>query len=165
MAKQNKTKTVDTEVVPAENALVLAQKRDEEKRDEGMKAIQQLFAPREDLLAKISKMKRLNLPPMYKPDQIPVGGILSGEIVKFVDSPVTTIKGKLIWLKLANGQEITFPLTGVIRQTIAPAKEDSAEYDKLLKDCIGKMLICVRRENKISSTYKKEMYMWDIFLE
>src|SRR5229473_8059828 len=60
----------------------------------------------------VTKMERVNMPQMIKPDAVPVGGCISGTIIAIVNSPVSTVKGKLLWLRHENGTEYTFPCTG-----------------------------------------------------
>lgn len=117
-------------------------------------AMKQLFAaPTQAMESLLSKAERRNAPKMYKPDDVPVGGVVSGEIIRFIQSPVSTVKGKLIWLKLLDGTEITFPLTGVIRVALNedPDKE------------IGKILIIKRAPDGASAKYKNKMFVFDVF--
>lgn len=111
-----------------------------------------------------SKFKRRNMPQMVKPGDVPVGGVITAEIMDIVDSPVSTVKGKLLWLKTASGQEFTFPCTGVIRNALAPGKAD-AELEKTLKGFIGKTLVAKRNPDKTSQKYKKNMFMFDVFTD
>lgn len=110
----------------------------------------------------LSKFKRRNMPQMVKPGDVPIGGVITAEIMDIVDSPVSTVKGKLLWLKTASGQEFTFPCTGVIRNALAPGK-DGAELEKTLKTFIGKTLVAKRNQDKTSQKYKKSMFMFDVF--
>jgi hypothetical protein len=105
---------------------------------------------------------RRNMPTMVKPGEIPVGTTISGEIVAFVDSPVSTVKGKLIWLRHQNGTEFTLPCTGVIRNALVPGK-DGAELEKALEKEVGKMFYATRTPDKQNSKYKKSMFMFDVF--
>ncbi len=108
-----------------------------------------------------TKLVRRNLPAMVKPGDVPLGGIVSGEILKIVDSPVSTVKGKLLWLKHSTGQEFLFPCTGVIRNALAPGK-DGKELAEALDKEVGNVIIAKRTESK-PSKYKKEMFMFDVF--
>lgn len=107
-----------------------------------------------------NKFQRKNVPQILKAGDMPVGGGFQAEIVSVVDSPVSTIKGKLLWLKTANGQEFTFPLTGDVRNSLAPGKEGE-ELDKALKPFIGKTLVVKRAADKAGS--EKKIVKLDVF--
>ena len=115
-----------------------------------------------------AKLERRNLPPMLKPDDVPVWTpeepiMLQAEIVRVVESPNTTIKGKLLWLKTASGHELTFPCTGVIRNALAPGiKADDEKLTAALEKEVGKTLFLKRTPNK-ASKYKKAMFMFDVY--
>jgi hypothetical protein len=97
-------------------------------------------------------IKRRNLPRMVKPIDIPINGIVHGEILDIVDSPVSTIKGKLLRMKNETS-EFLFPLTGVLRQALGdePQKE------------VGQYLFAVRQPDGMSAKYKKQMFVFDVF--
>lgn len=103
---------------------------------------------------------RKNVPQILKPGDMPVGGGFQAEIVSVVDSPVSTIKGKLLWLKNAAGAEFTFPLTGDVRSSLAPGK-DGEELEKAIKPLIGKTLVVKRGPNKAGS--EKNIVKLDVF--
>jgi hypothetical protein len=107
-------------------------------------------------------LKRRNMPTMITPGNVPVGAVISGEIVDIVDSPVSTIKGKLLHLRHESGQEYTFPCTGVIRNALAPGKKDD-EADAALRKEIGKKFYAQRLADKPNTKYKKTMYMFDVY--
>jgi len=113
----------------------------EKKKTEAPAAMPALFASDVDL----DKMKRRNLPTLVKHSSVPVGGIVSGEIIQVIDSPVTTVKGKLLWLRHKSGTEFTFPCTGVVRSALAPGL-DGKEYDAALDKEIGKNFFAKRTE-------------------
>ena len=108
------------------------------------------------------EIERRNLPPMTKPGDCPIGGVLIGEIIRLVNSPTTAVKGKLLWLRLENGAEITFPLTGTIRSALAPGREGD-EIETAIEKEVGKILVLKRLEDKQSDKYKKSMFMFDVF--
>lgn len=114
----------------------------------------------------LTKAERLTLPTLFVPKDVPVGGIVCGEIVKFMKSPVTTVKGLVMWLKNPNGQEFTFPVTGVIRSALAP-DVDADNKDVLLKALavhVGKTIYAKRTESKLSKKYDKDTFMFDVYL-
>jgi hypothetical protein len=122
-----------------------------------------LFKPAAEVEELYGKMERRNMPAMFKPGDVPVGGAVVGEIIKFLASPVSTIKGNLVWLRHNSGQEFTFPVTGVIRNALAPGvKDDDEKLMETLDKEIGKILICKRLPDK-SSKYAKSMFMFDVF--
>ena len=116
-----------------------------------------------------SKVERRNAPAMLKPGDIPVWTpenpvLLQAEIIKIMDSPNSTIKGKLLWLRAPSGHEFTFPCTGVVRNALAPGvKADDKELTTALEKEIGKTLFLKRTPDKTSAKYKKNMFMFDVF--
>lgn len=123
-----------------------------------------LFAPRADAGGlDLSKLERRNQPRMYKPEEVPVGGAVVGGVVKVCDSPVSTVKGKLLWLRHESGEEFTFPCTGVIRNALAPGVDNEKELVAALGKYVGKTFVARRTPDKVSGKYKKSMFMFDVF--
>lgn len=133
-----------------------------------------LFKPADGPHINVGELKgvtRRNAPQMVKPGEVPIGGIVAGIIHDVIPSQKSEIKGVLLWLILANGREITFPCTGVIRNALAPGfvapkDEDEAKTALcayLLKNEKGKLFVAERQESKQSAKYKKEMFMFDVF--
>lgn len=118
-----------------------------------------------DSLGGLKNVKRRNLPQMVKPDEVPEGSAVTGEIIAIVDSPVSTIKGKLLHLKHATGREFLFPCTGVIRSALAPGiKDDEGEkLKKALQADIGKIFVAQRMPDKVSGKFKKKMFVFDVY--
>lgn len=114
----------------------------------------------------LSNSQRLNMPAMLKPKDFPIDAVLQGEIVKIVDSPVTTVKGKLLWLRLAGGKEITFPCTGVVRSALAPGVEadDKKALQAALDKHVGKVLSLKRGIDGSSTKYNRSVFMFEVFL-
>lgn len=106
-----------------------------------------------------SKFKRRNLPQMVKGSDIPIGGGFSAEIVDVVDSPVSTVKGNVLWLKNAQGQEFTFACTGDIRNSLAPGKTGD-DVAKALKANVGKTIVVKRTADKAGS---KKQIRFDVY--
>ena len=110
--------------------------------------------------------KKMNLPPLCKPETIPVGSVLSGEIVRIVPS-ISKRKdmadSKLIQLRHESGTEILLPMTGVIKQALGGF--EGAE--KL----IGKTLVVVRNPDGETTKYgspndpPKKVYMFDVYVK
>ena len=127
-----------------------------------------------------TKLERLNLPRLLKPDQVPVWTkenpvTLQGKIHKVVWSPNSTIKGFVLWLITPGGAEITFPCTGVVRSALAPGmkiddsnarsvEESKASLQAALEKHVGKTLFLKRTANQMNSKYKKDMFMFDVFV-
>lgn len=133
-----------------------------EEREAQVKAMSVLFTAPEGFNEE--KLQRRNLPRMVRPNDVPIGAIVSGEILAIVDSPVSTIKGKLLHLKHHTGQEFLMPCTGVIRQALAPGREkDEAALKKTLEGEVGKLFYAKRLDNATSSKYKKDMFMFDVY--
>lgn len=162
MAKQQKSSAPVSNLTPApegatSTALVPA-------TAPGLPSIYTLQMP-----AGFESMKRRNLPQMILPKDVPIGAIIDGEILDVVDSPVTTVKGKLLHLRVANGQEICFPVTGVVRQALIGAydkdKDDKegSQLMKLLQKEIGQRFIAKKCPGRESAKYKKEMFVFEVF--
>lgn len=127
-----------------------------------------------------TKLERLNLPRLLKPEQVPVWSretpvTLQATIHKVVKSPNSTIKGFVLWLITPSGLEITFPCTGVIRSALAPGikvddsndaafEKTTAKLEQALNAHVGKTLFLKRTSNQMNSKYKKEMFMFDVFV-
>lgn len=113
----------------------------------------------------LAKAKRMNLPAIIKPGDVPVGGSVSGKLVKVVNSPVSTVKGKLLWLEHESGREFLFPCTGVIRSALAPGiQADDGKLTAALQPHVGKQFVATRLESKHNDTYKKDMFMFDVYV-
>jgi len=102
---------------------------------------------------------RRNTPVIVLHDTIPIGKTVSGEIVAILDSPVSTIKGKLLHLRHASGQEYALPCTGGVRAALVPGKKGK-DYDTQLAKEIGKNLFVTRLPNKLGA--KKIICLFDI---
>lgn len=121
----------------------------------------QVFRPAAEI--DFSQFKRQNMPAMVKPGDVAVGGVIRSKILGVVDSPVSTVKGKLLHLQTPEGTEFTFPATGVICNALAPGKKDD-ELQAALEKHVNKTLILVRTPDKMSGKYKKSMYMFDVYM-
>lgn len=137
-------------------------------------ALDALFAPSPGLDATLKGLKRMNLPPMIKPGSVPMGATLCAIIVDVVKSPVTTIKGNLLWLDVVTlnadcdavkiGREVTFPCTGVVRQALVGTGTEG-EKDVLNAQLAHKgKLITLKREPDQPSKFKNQMFMFDVRL-
>lgn len=117
-----------------------------------------------------AKLKRRNLPKLVKPDEVPVDGVVSGEIVAICKSPSSVVKGLVLHLRHASGQEFTFPCTGTIRQALAPGfKNDDAGLMDQLKLEVGKQFFAKRLADGLTTKYgaatdaPKRMFVFDVF--
>lgn len=126
-----------------------------------------------------TKVERLNLPRLLKPDQVPVWTpdnpvTLQGKIHRVCPSPNSTIKGFVLWLITPSGMEITFPCTGVVRSALAPGvklddtnattlKESTKALADALEKHVGKVLFLKRTANQMNTKYKKDMFMFDVY--
>jgi len=112
----------------------------------------------------VETAKRRNLPRMIKPGDVPVDGVISGEIIGIENSPVSTIKGFLLHLRHESGEQFLFPCTGVIRQALAPGREkEDAKLKEILEKEIGKSFYAQRKPSVRSEKYKKDMFVFDVF--
>lgn len=126
-----------------------------------------------------SKVERLNLPRLLKPDQVPVWTpdnpvTLQGKIHRVCPSPNSTIKGFVLWLITPSGMEVTFPVTGVVRSALAPGckiDDKNAEAEErstkalatALEKHVGKILFLKRTSNQMNKNFKREMFMFDVY--
>ena len=106
-------------------------------------------------------LKKLTLPPMIKPETVPMGSVVSGVIVGLaasISGRADMRESKLIHLRHASGEEFLFPLTGVIKRAIGG-------NDGVTKN-IGKQLFLKRTADGETEKYggKKKVYMFDVYL-
>jgi len=110
-------------------------------------------------------LKKLTLPPLIKPEQVPMNSILSGEIVGLAESisPRADMKeSRLIHLRHETGEEFLFPLTGVIKKAVGG--------NAGITDNIGKMLFIHRKPDGETMKYAakgegpKKVFMFDVYL-
>jgi hypothetical protein len=126
-----------------------------------------LFIKQEETIDE-SKVERRNAPNMLKPGDVPMWTpenpvILVAEIIKVLDSPTSTIKGKLLWLRTKQGHEFTFPCTGQIRNALAPGvKDDDAKLRDTLEKEIGKIIYLKRVPGKMSK-FNNEMFGFEVY--
>jgi len=118
----------------------------------------------------VDKLKRRNLPRLVKPDEVPIDGVVSGEIIAICPSPSSTVKGLVLHLKHASGQEFTFPCTGTIRQALAPGTtNDDAKLSAVLAKEVGKQFFAKRLPDGATTKYSgkegtpKRMFQFDVF--
>jgi len=111
-------------------------------------------------------LKKLTLPPLLKPETIPVGAIVAGKIVALApsisDRP-SMKDSKLIHMKHDSGTEFLLPLTGTIKKAIGGNDGVTAN--------IGKRLVVVRNEDSSTTKYcgpgepPKKVFMFDVYLD
>lgn len=117
----------------------------------------------------LAKAKRMNLPPLILPKDIPVydeenQAVLVATVVKGCKSPASTVKGKCIWIKLPNGDERLLPCTGAIRSSLVPGTEaDSKDLVAAIDKLKGRTFAFKRLPNTMNARYKKEQYIFDVF--
>ena len=105
--------------------------------------------------------KKLTLPPLLKPDSIPVGSMICGEILALAESvsgKESMRESKLIHLRHDSGEEFLFPLTGVIKKAIGG-------FDGVNNN-IGKTLFVVRKPDGTAANFGgNKMFMFDVYLK
>ena len=105
---------------------------------------------------------KVSRPPLVKPDQIPVNGQIQATILALCDSisqKESMQQSKLIHLKVADGTEFLFPLTGVIKQAVGG-------NDGISKN-VGKQILIIRREDDVKEQENgevKKMFMFDVYI-
>lgn len=107
-------------------------------------------------------VKKLTMPPMIKPETVPVGSMVSGEIVALVaslSSRKDMEKSKLIHMRHESGAEFLFPLTGVIKKAIGG--------DEKITENIGNTLFLKRTPDGSTTKYGgvKKVYMFDVYIQ
>ena len=102
---------------------------------------------------------RRNTPVLVNHADVAVGATISGEIIAVLDSPTSTIKGSLLHLRHASGQEYTFPATGSVRTALAPGKALDETKAALAKE-IGKTVYIKRLADKAGG---KQTYLFDVY--
>lgn len=116
----------------------------------------------------LSRAERLNMPQMILPKVMPVGAVLSGEVVKVVDSPASNVDGYCLWISIpteTGTEERLFPVNGYVRKALAPdAKKDSPELKKTLEGYKGKTLAFKRMENRFSKQFGRDTFPFDVFV-
>lgn len=113
------------------------------------------------VLSKLKGLKKLTLPPLVKPEQVPVGGMIEAKIIALVGSiskKENMKNSKLMHLQAPDGTEFLFSLTGVIKKAIGGEEGVTAN--------VGKTLILVRQEDGSTEEYggKKRVFMFDVYL-
>ena len=106
--------------------------------------------------------KKLTLPPLVKPEQIPVGALVTAKIVALAESisgREDMRKSKLLHLSaIPAGDEFLFPFTGVIKKALG-GDEGAAK-------AVGKTLYLKRTADGSTTKYGgvKKVFMFDIYL-
>lgn len=115
------------------------------------------------------KVEKLNLPPLVPPGQIPIGGIVSGALVKviknFTGSTEDSMKKSMVvHLKHETGTEFLFPLTGTIKKSMTSLLDEKGET--LLPKYVGKKVWFQRGQDGKAKKYGgKPMFMFDVIVE
>lgn len=131
-----------------------------------------LFRAPQGIAERLAKAKRVNLPSMILPKNIPIfseenQAILIGTIVKGTNSPASTVKGKCLWLRLPGGEERLLPCTGAIRQGLfggdSDLKADSKELVAAIDKLAGKTYAFKRLEDTRNKKYDRDQFIFDIF--
>jgi hypothetical protein len=107
-------------------------------------------------------VKKRNLPPLVKPEQVPVGQMLSGKIVAVVPSisgREDMKQSKLLHIEHESGTEFLFPLTGVVKKALGGF--DGAEKE------VGNKIFIVRQPDGTTEKYGgvKKMFNFDVYTE
>lgn len=107
-------------------------------------------------------LKKLSAPALLKIEHIPIGQIVSGEIIRLHDSISARADmkdSKLILMKHDNGTEFLLPLTGVIKKAIGGNDGVTAN--------VGKKLFLVRQPDGETTKYggTKKVFMVDVYIK
>lgn len=122
-------------------------------------------------------VRKLNLPQLVKMEQIPVGSIVRGKILKFIHNFTgkDELRGSMVmWLE-NGGAEFLFPVTGVIRkalelkedgtQVYAGKAKDPEAAESFMKYWGGKTIFMKRLPDGNSAQYKKVMFLFDVVVQ
>ena len=107
--------------------------------------------------------KRLNLPRLIKGGDMPIGAALSGEIIAVIENftgKADMKNSQVLHLKTESGNEILFPLTGVIKKALSMKDGKPCEPT----DYIGETIHIVRQPDGMSGKYKKAMFVFDVYI-
>lgn len=112
-----------------------------------------------------TKFVRRNIPQMIRLGEIPVGSSITGEITGIIESPVSTVKGKLLTLKHPSGIEFSLPCVGDIRTSLVPGikRDDDKALVAALQKEIGKQFAAKRLPDRVSAKAKKSSFKFDVF--
>lgn len=109
-------------------------------------------------------LKRLNLPPMLAPSEVPIGASVTGKIINIVPSFSKDVDGYLMHLQHPNTTEFVFPLTGTIQNAVFPGLEDEEIEEKAPK-VFGKTIQFKRLADGSSKKHPNNpMFMFDVFM-
>jgi hypothetical protein len=149
MAKKVKTKTnTETALVPA-------------GRD------YQLTAPVHSLVkladqvdaSEFAGFEEASLPPIVKPREMPVGGILFGIITGIMDSPIAEYKNRVLQLtRWTDKLKYCFPITAVISGALGKTEQEQDEK-------IGMRIMIEKTGTKPSKKGKKDTNMFRVLLK
>lgn len=98
-------------------------------------------------------LKRISLPPIIKPKEWPLDAVLTGRLVRVLESPNPTFKSQLLCMTAPDGTEFCLPAVAAI----AKALGNAADY-------IGKTLVIKKTGMKTSEQHKRNFPTFDIFV-
>lgn len=119
-------------------------------------------------------MKKVNRAPLLKPDQIPIGQMVSGLILGHALSRSEKAKNAVsLTIRHESGTEFLLPATGTIKTALCDACESKEEdfLTVVLPMVKGKQIMVVRQQDGETSKYCKKgeaprkMFMFDVYLE
>jgi len=103
--------------------------------------------------------EQASLPPIVKPREMPIGGVLFGIITGIMDSPIAEYKNRVLQLtRWTDKLRFCFPITAVIAGALGKtAKEQDNK--------IGMRVIIKKTGTKPSKKGKKDTNMFEVFLK
>lgn len=103
------------------------------------------------------KAEKVTLPPFVKPDSIPVGAVIIGQIHAIIGD-FTGREGmedcQNLILKLADGELVTIPVTGTLQQSLL----------RVPVPHVGKTIAIKRQLDGIDAHFKRSMFMFDVWV-
>jgi hypothetical protein len=117
---------------------------------------------------KLDPRKRQGNPPLLKPATMPIGLGFRCKVVAVANSMSATVKGKLLRVEhLETKREFSLPVTGSIRQQLAPGvANDDKELAPALEKFVGKTMTIVRGADGYTAKHGgKTMYTFDVYIE
>jgi hypothetical protein len=87
-----------------------------------------------DQTAKLTKLKRLTLPPFVSAADVSQPGVsITGKVINVIPSPKSVFKGEVLWFQHASGQEFLFGANAVMLGALANqqgVKRDDVDVKK-----------------------------------
>lgn len=114
-------------------------------------------------------LKRLGMPTLIKPGELPINQPIVAEFIDALPSPAKSVKGNIVHFR-AKGTDFCLGVTGVIGNALCPGVEKGPLQLEKLQEYKGKTLTIIRRPDGNSKNHtdeygnQKRMFMFDVFV-